>query len=212
MTLTGVDNNPSGMLVGTVSVDLKTTGPDIEFEDILNETQVINSLVPLEEEETGDATEVDKRKVIEIQPFETGVALVKNPSSESKNNFLCKYCDRPFATAELVVEHFMKCKKHYRCYYCNTEFPSNMALNYHLQKTHAAEAQCTLCQKLFPSHDRLAEHQKEHPKLVCDICDKKFRNKTEERYHEYMHTVNSIFWCRLCKNLRHNQENHITFL
>ena len=177
-----------------------------------NGGQIISELIPITEEVPNNNVDVEDAMVIVLPDTEDVVMPDAIPNTPPTTAILCKYCDMPFKTDEQLHYHYTKCKKRWFCHFCHTELPFKKALTHHLYKKHIDVARCQTCQKLFPSEVSLEKHKKEHPNLSCHICDKQFETLNEARTHKYSHTVNSVFWCTLCKNLRHSKENHITFL
>ena len=45
----------------------------------------------------------------------------------------------------------------------------------------------------------LHSHQKRHPKVFCEICEKSFKTSQQLKRHKWMHTGEKPFQCKICQ-------------
>ena len=122
-------------------------------------------------------------------------------------NFPCKYCGKGFKVERVLKRHMNVLHEQ-----VSTPTPCNICgkifLDPAYQKVHAkahiasAMVKCEKCPKMFKPSG-LASHAKSHelPLITCDICDNKFRRRSDlTDHHKRVHTAQEKpHQCGMCK-------------
>ena len=128
--------------------------------------------------------------------FKTKKILTQHLKCHGEKSFLCQHCDYT-ATLQKYLNHHIE-RMHpitpkpevlpmYTCEHCGNSYKAQQTLNYHIESAHLDTFfNCDLCEKVFKTRRKLAEHKKCHGQTVaCDLCHKSFptyRNMTRHRY------------------------------
>merc|ERR1712115_300059 len=111
-----------------------------------------------------------------------------------KNCFICEQCNNWYESREDLEDHRRRRHKEYNCDQCDNwyGYDSKEELDDHRKRTHSKECEEKLeCRKEMEQQNR-EEHRSE---LVCDLCNKKFKNENELVKHwEIDHEVH-IYPC-----------------
>jgi KRAB domain-containing zinc finger protein len=107
----------------------------------------------------------------------------------------CKICNKMLKTSYLK-EHlniYHRTEKKFQCKICSKKFKSKKLLYYH-QKAHEKKFSCNLCKKMFSLEIKLKYHKKNvhyNPgSFECEICGKKFNEKSYLKSHQATHKKN----------------------
>lgn len=88
--------------------------------------------------------------------------------------FICNFCDKPFLLKENLKKHLVThvdSGNSFKCIYCNKVFPYHILLMQH-EKRHMVKGrhQCTLCSMSYRCRNLLYSHVKSHLKIKDFIC------------------------------------------
>ena len=136
-----------------------------------------------------------------------------------------------FDTCNFIGDSFSKLEKHkithsderpVKCKHCDKRFKNKYGLNGHMKTLHPEECRdlpllvCEVdgCQYQTKSTGGFNGHKRKHNlPFECDICHKKFANKTIYKDHRYRHSDEKPFKCKHCskgfpteRNLRRHTE------
>ncbi|KAJ0176208.1 hypothetical protein K1T71_008382 [Dendrolimus kikuchii] len=142
-------------------------------------------------------------------------------------NFLCKLCEKKFASLKAlrlhsskrhkikiildkkVIVKFSEKRKEYYCETCGNKFKDRIQFFRH-KKTHNDPDkvyQCDICLLICTSQNKLDQHNKIHypqtndvkeKKYMCNICGKLFSTQTNFTLHQRRHTKSYKFYCNEC--------------
>ena len=105
---------------------------------------------------------------------------------QDSNNFphKCKTCEKTFRYISKLLEHEVthNTEEIFPCNMCTQRFRHKLALRVHLKRIHEPK----IPKELRPE------------KLVCKICEKKFRYISQLREHEVTHNTEQPFSCNMC--------------
>ncbi|XP_058506964.1 zinc finger protein 229-like [Solea solea] len=120
--------------------------------------------------------------------------------------FVCDVCGRSFYHACHLTRHKLVHQevRPYQCATCGKGFTQATNLRSH-QLIHSGERQlCAICGKSYRclKNHVISKHSDELPAtdavVVCDVCGKKFANRSQLRVHERSHTGEKPFHCDVC--------------
>ncbi|XP_059056436.1 zinc finger protein 431-like isoform X5 [Achroia grisella] len=123
------------------------------------------------------------------------------------DSFVCKLCDRSYASQPLVSQHYRfvhlkRRPKVRKCPNCDQKVPGYLRA-YHLEEAHNIPApKCGICNKKFRFPHQVLQHQKKvhmgEKTVICKICDKGFFNNLSLRLHMAIHNEARQFKCIVC--------------
>ncbi|XP_055303395.1 zinc finger protein 600-like [Sitodiplosis mosellana] len=122
---------------------------------------------------------------------------------------ICKICTTVFATKNQLVEHQVMCRT-----------KRNQCVKATKSRNKNAVYECYLCQKVSPNHGGLRAHIRwahsaDAIKYKCNICDRKYNNRTALKLHSKYHLQPANDRKRMCnvcgKYLANNEmlKNHM---
>ena len=147
--------------------------------------------------------------------------------------FLCSKCPRTFDTLSGLNKHDslahnscasnFKLNEHkkeiernkYKCQICFRTYETVKKKNQHMNSHSGIRPyRCVHCPKSFFTEHLLHKHQIVHQekKFTCDVCDKKFRSKSQLKNHYTLHTGEKPYPCGVCgRRFRLNRDMHSHF-
>lgn len=118
----------------------------------------------------------------------------RSDSEESKSArpFLCIKCNKAFKLKGHLKKHEKICKgflDYIKCSNCENVFKSEKTLRQHKVKCKAEQNyECKECESYFKSYSKFSEHrEKNHKKVVCDLCGKDIHFKNIRRHMKTVH-------------------------
>eukprot|EP01083_Nonionella_stella_P236003 829296_1 len=130
--------------------------------------------------------------------------LYKNEKSNTYPfHFLCKLCDKTFATVDEKRVH-VRIEHHYDCRFCGMQFPTNGQRNQHeILHTGERKFECSLCHKRFRRKQQVKKHVKSFHLVLrlhrCPLCSDTFVNKGSVETHVALkHSDEKKFECETC--------------
>lgn len=124
---------------------------------------------------------------------------------ETKEKFTCKFCDKEFNTKIPLQNHerLHTGEMPFSCPTCYESFRTSTSKYKHVMREHKNKIfGCVYCGKRFSNTKSLREHVSSHMsearKYQCDICKKRFRNKSSWTLHKYVHGGERPYKCDVC--------------
>ena len=130
--------------------------------------------------------------------------------------FQCEICKKRFHYRTHLRSHLRDAEESTLCVHCGESFSNGCDLKMH-KKIHAKEryrekvkmkpkkygpSKCSYCDLILPNPSKRATHMYNvhgHGAEFCDICGKRFQNKTKLNIHLTVHlTDKSAFKCQYC--------------
>ncbi|KRZ74666.1 Zinc finger protein 37 [Trichinella papuae] len=164
-----------------------------------------------------------KESSLSVAAFVTG-----NLPKKNEIPYMCGFCPKRFKWKSNFLKHKEVHNAHFKftCNQCNTNFPSQAAVDVHFKSKHMErirEHVCPLCQKSFYEKESLTKHMREHNgpfytcgqcgrqfveeallkkhitiHTECKICERRFNHRFELKYHLRTHGDNFPFVCHCC--------------
>ena len=135
--------------------------------------------------------------------------------------FQCNLCKTAFTSSRLLHNHLSTTHSDYKypCEICGKKFKRKEHLESHMNSHSDARLyKCQLCDKTYKNKASLSLHNRSHTgeKVVCEICQRPFRDPGDLRKHYNIHSETKMFQCDICgtsfrsKNtlLRHIKNKH----
>lgn len=126
-------------------------------------------------------------------------------TNESKNTFLCQYCDMAFTTQMNCDEHESRhdAANPFICNFCPFRTVNRQVLIQHIKESHDNERPfvCTLCNKGFCRRSDLKKHTIVHTGVrpfSCPVCSKSFSRNTNLTKHMRIHSGIKPHVCQKC--------------
>lgn len=145
------------------------------------------------------------------------IACKHSPGLQSKNIYVCDYCQKAFPIKERLKLHLRTHTgdRPYECEYCKKKFARGGQLNQHL-RTHTGQKPyvCYVCNSAFTCSANLRLHMNRHLEIrdfICDICGKSFFRRDALKKHLNCYHANvKAFHCKICnKELKGHLPQHM---
>ncbi|KRZ74664.1 Zinc finger protein with KRAB and SCAN domains 8 [Trichinella papuae] len=122
--------------------------------------------------------------------------------------YMCGFCPKRFKWKSNFLKHKEVHNAHFKftCNQCNTNFPSQAAVDVHFKSKHMErirEHVCPLCQKSFYEKESLTKHMREHngPFYTCGQCGRQFVEEALLKKHITIHTETRHYVCNVCEKM-----------
>lgn len=126
-------------------------------------------------------------------------------SDKPRKTFDCSLCPKTFKSKQNLIDH-ENCHlgvRFFKCEICGKSFNTKTHLDVHT-RSHGSQAMinCPVCNKVLKSKIYLRTHLKTHDDNLknysCDICKKKFIQKSDLLKHQTTHTKDKPWICETC--------------
>lgn len=118
---------------------------------------------------------------------------------------ICSECGDEFTCWEHKQRHMETVHGHakvvHRCYICNKEFKTRIAVYHHFKANHTEDHKCERCGKSFSTKEKLKEHVASHTgekPYQCTVCEKSFSKLKTLREHTKLHDDSLKMTCTAC--------------
>ena len=120
---------------------------------------------------------------------ETRSEEVGENEEEQETNNKCLECNKEFGSIEELRVHE---KNYYICEQCNNWYESREDLENHKKRRHAKE-----CEEKLVCRKEIEQQKKEAhiSELVCNLCEEKFKNKSELKTHWETDHESPVYEC-----------------
>lgn len=154
-----------------------------------------------------------------IKPYECEICNTRLRTSTNLNNHklyhnrirtnVCSFCGKSFITKNDLISHEVihYNTRRYKCDKCEKAFKTNTNLRTHQLIVHTDPLLwkyiCDICGKRFPQKSSFDQHRRRHlgeKKFSCQLCDKTFTSKGELQGHMKGHLNVKAFKCEHCGN------------
>lgn len=143
-----------------------------------------------------------------VQKFSTLSLLLQHLKYHDKDRSkMCPTCGKSFITSNDLMSHqyIHLNRRNYKCKECNKAFNTNKNLRTHILVVHtdrsAWKYHCEVCDKRFPQKSNFDQHSRRHTgdkQHVCHICQKPFISSSELKRHIQLHSNIKLFKCIPC--------------
>ncbi|KRY74994.1 Zinc finger protein [Trichinella pseudospiralis] len=144
-----------------------------------------------------------KESSLSVAAFVTG-----NSPKKNEIPYMCGFCPKRFKWKSNFLKHKEVHNAHFKftCNQCNTNFPSQAAVDVHFKSKHMErirEHVCPLCQKSFYEKESLTKHMREHngPFYTCGQCGRQFVEEALLKKHITIHTETRHYVCNVCEKM-----------
>ncbi|KRZ06009.1 Zinc finger protein [Trichinella zimbabwensis] len=144
-----------------------------------------------------------KESSLSVAAFVTG-----NLPKKNEIPYMCGFCPKRFKWKSNFLKHKEVHNAHFKftCNQCNTNFPSQAAVDVHFKSKHMErirEHVCPLCQKSFYEKESLTKHMREHngPFYTCGQCGRQFVEEALLKKHITIHTETRHYVCNVCEKM-----------
>ena len=139
------------------------------------------------------------------------IYALKRHIKDSHNEQECKQCGQILKSEELLWKHMSEvhqmCEYSFDCNVCNRKFPSQNKLKCHM-KFHGKKEECPICKKKVRSianHKQIMHKSDEEKKFQCNLCGKGFSDPRSLKKHNMnVHLKLRPYECRYGCEFRYN--------
>lgn len=152
------------------------------------------------------------------QKFSSSTLLYQHLKYHDKDRSkMCPTCGKSFiTTCDLLSHQYTHLnRRNYKCKECHKGFNTNKNLRTHILVVHtdrsAWKYHCNVCDKRFPQKSNFDQHSKRHTgdkQHVCHICQKPFISSSELKRHVQLHSNIKLFKCIPCGTEYKTKRSH----